>query len=85
MQEAKVSFLITEGVLDMDGKWLPYNSWPEPAAFVVEEGIQIYCTELSIMKPGRTIGVPVCHLEAIGGEIYYVNYKEEVGVSGKVL
>ena len=37
----------------MDGKRLPYKSWPESAAFLVDEGIQIYCTEISIVKPGR--------------------------------
>ena len=44
MQEAKASVLITEGVLEVDGKRLPYKSWPELAAFVVDEGIQIYFT-----------------------------------------
>ena len=68
MQEAKALVLITEGILDKDGKQLPYKSWPEPAAFVVDESIQIYCTELSIMKPGRTMGVPVSHLALTGGE-----------------
>ena len=35
MQEAKASVLITEGVLEVDGKRLPFKSWPEPAASVV--------------------------------------------------
>ena len=69
----------------MDGKRLPYKSWPETAAFVVDEGIQIYCTELLVMKLGRTMGVPVRHTAVTGGEIYYVKYKEEVGVSGEIL
>ena len=69
----------------MDGKRLPYKSWPEPAAFLVDEGIQIYCTEFSIMKPGQKMGVPVCHLALTSGEIYYVKFKEEGGVSGEVL
>ena len=85
MQEAKVSVLITEGVLEVDGKHKPYKSWPEPAAFVVDEGIRIYCTELSIMKPRRSMGVPVRHTAVTGGEIYYVKYKEEVGVFGEIL
>ena len=37
------------------------------------------------MKPGMTMGVPVCHLAITGGEIYYIKYKEGVGVSGEVL
>ena len=85
MHEAKASVLITEGVLGVDGKQLPYKSWPEPAAFVVEEGIWIYCSELSIMRPGRTMGVPVRHLAVTGGGIYQVKYKEGLGVSGEVL
>ena len=85
MQEAKPSVLIAEGVLDVDVKSELYKSWPELAAFVVDEGIQIYCTELSIMNLGRTIGVPVRHLSVTSGEIYYVKFKEEVGVSGEVL
>ena len=85
MQEAKASVLIIEGVLDVDGKRLLYKAWPEPAAFVVDESIWIYCTKLSIMKPGRTMGVPVRHQAVTGGEIYYIKYKEGVGVSGEVL
>ena len=64
---------------------LPYKSWPEPAAFVVDEGKWIYCTELSIMKPGRTMGVPVRHIAVTGDEIYYIKYKEEVCDSGEIL
>ena len=37
------------------------------------------------MKPGRIMGYPVCHTAVTGGEIYYVKYKEEVGVSGEIL
>ena len=85
MQEAKASIFITEGVLEVDGKRVPYKSWPEPAAFVVDDCLQIYCTELSTMKPGRTMGVPVRHTAVTGGEIYYVKYKEEVGVSREIL
>ena len=39
MQEVKASVLIAEGVQDMDGKRLLYKSWPEMAAFLVDEGI----------------------------------------------
>ena len=37
------------------------------------------------MKPGRTMGIPVSHLAETGVKIYYVNYKEGVGVSGEKL
>ena len=84
-QEAKASVLVTVGVLDVDGKRLLYKSWPELGAFAMDEGIWIYCTELSIMKPAKTMGVPVRHLAVTSGEIYYVKYKEGVGVSGEVI
>ena len=37
------------------------------------------------MKLGRTMGVPFRHIAVTGGEIYYIKYKEEVGVSGEIL
>ena len=37
------------------------------------------------MKPGRSMGVPVRHTAVTGGEIYYIKYKEEVGVFGEIL
>ena len=70
LHKAKASIQISEGSQVVDTVKMPYKLRPEPAAFVVDEGIQIYFTEHLIMKPGRTMGAPVCPLAVIGGEIY---------------
>ena len=51
----------------------------------MDEGIQIYCTELSIIKQGRKMGVPVRHTAVTVGKMYYIKYNKEVGVSGELL
>ena len=55
------------------------------AAFVVEEGVCVYCNKLTVIRPGRSVGVPVRHLGVTGGEVYYVKYKDESRVSGEFL
>ena len=66
---------MSEGSLVVDTVKIPYKSWPEPAAFVVEEGVRVYCNKLTVIRPGRSVGVPVRHSGETGGEVYFVKYK----------
>ena len=75
LHKAKASIQISEGSLVVDTVKIPYKSWPEPAAFVVEEGVRVYCDKLTVIRPGRSVGVPVCHYGVTGGEVYCVKYK----------
>ena len=38
-----------------------------------------------MIRPGRSVCVPVCHLGVAGGEVYYVRYKDELCVIGEFL
>ena len=76
---------MSEGSLVVDTVKIPYKSWPEPAAFVVEEGVRVYCDKLTVIRPGRSVGVPVRHSGVIGGEVYFFNYKDKSRVSGEFL
>ena len=55
------------------------------AAYVVNKDKQIYCTELLILVPKKTMDVPVCHLAIASGKMYYMKFKEDVGSHGEVL
>ena len=59
--------------------------WPEPAAFVVEDGLCVYCNKLTVIRPGRSLGVPVLYLGVTGGEFYFFKYKDESCVLGEFL
>ena len=83
--QEKASIQVSEGSLEVDTVKIPYKLWPEPAAFVVEEGVRVYCNKLTAIRPGRSVGVPVRHLRVTQGEFYYVKYKDELQVSGEFL
>ena len=85
LHKAKASIQVSEGSLVVDTNKIPYKLWPEPAAFVMEEGVCIYCNKLTVIRPGRSVGVPVRHSGVTGGEVYYVRYKDELCVSGEFL
>ena len=53
--------------------------------FAMEEGVRVYCNKLTVIRPGRSVGVPDCHLEVIGGEVYYIRYKDKSNVSGEFI
>ena len=53
--------------------------------FVVEEGACIYCDKLTVIRTGRSVGVPVCHSGVTGGEVYFVKFKDKLRVSGEFL
>ena len=38
-----------------------------------------------MIRPGRSVGVPVCHLGVTGGEVYYFKYKDESCILGEFL
>ena len=85
LHKAKASIQVSEGFLVVDTVKIPYKLWPEPAAFVVEEGVCVYCKKLTVIRPGRSVGVPVRHLGVTCGEKYSVNYKDESCVSMEFL
>ena len=85
LHKAKASIQVSEGSLVVDTVKIPYKLWPEPAAFVVEEGVRIYCNKLTVIRAVRSVGVPVRHLGATEGEVYYVRYKDELSVLGEFL
>ena len=34
----------------LQGKQIPFKAWPEPASFLTEDGVKLYCKELAIVK-----------------------------------
>ena len=85
LHKAKASIQVSEGSLVVDTVKIPFKSWPEPAVFVVEEGVRIYCNKLTVIRPGRSVVVPVCHSGVTGGEVYFFKYKDKLRVSGEFL
>ena len=69
LHKAKASIQVSEGSLVVDMVKIPYKFWPEPAAFVVEEGVRVYCDKLTVIRTGRSVGVPVRHLGVTGAEV----------------
>ena len=85
LNEAKACIRIAEGSLVVSKVEILYKLWPEPAKSMIEEGVHIYCNKLSVIRPGRSVGVPVRHSGVTGGEVYFVKYKDESRVSGEFL
>ena len=75
----------TKGVVSVDGENIKYKPYPEPALFVVEEGLRVYSHKLMILPPRKNVGVPVCHNVVTGNEVYFVKYKEDLNVEGEIL
>ena len=85
LHKAKASVQVTEDSLVVDTVKIPYKLWPEPAVFVVKEGICVYCDKLTVIRPGRSVSVLVRHLGVTGGEVIYVKCKDELHISGEFL
>ena len=68
--EAKASIQIAEGSLVVDTTRTPYKLWLEPAVYVNEGGICVYYNRLTVIRPGRSVGIPARHLEVIGREVF---------------
>ena len=66
MKEAKAKILLEEGVIEINGECIIYKLWPEPASFVAEDGICVYCDQFTVLTPGKVMGVPVRHLAVTG-------------------
>ena len=45
--------------------------------FLAEDGIWLCCKNFTRLLPEKIVGVPVFHLAVNGGEVYYVQYKDE--------
>ena len=71
LHKAKASVQVAEDSLVVDTVKIPYRLWPEPAVFVVKEGICVYCNKLTVIRPGRSVSVLVRHLGVTGNEVYF--------------
>ena len=67
LKEAKAKILLEEGVIEVNGEHIIYKSWPEPASFIAEDGIRIYCDQFTVLTPGKVMGVPVRHFSSDWG------------------
>ena len=85
LHKAKASIHVAEGSLVVNTVKIPYELWPEPAASVVEEGVCAFCNKLTVIRPGRSVGVPVSHLGITGSEVYFVRYKDGSHLLGEFL
>ena len=53
IKETNAMVKATRGVVSMDGKVIKYKPYPEPALFIVEEGVRVYSRELMVLPPGK--------------------------------
>ena len=77
--------MLKEGVIKVNGERIIYKSWPEPALFIAEDGIRVYCNQFTVLTPCKVMGIPVRHLAVTGGDVYYVQYKDGSCVEGEFL
>ena len=63
LHEAKASIQISKGSLVVDSVKIPCKLWIKPAAFVVEEGVCVNCDKLTVIRTGKSVGIPVRHFE----------------------
>ena len=66
----------TEGVVSIDSEVIKYKPYPEPALFIVEEGVRVYSCGLMVLSPGKNLGVLVCHNVVTGNEVYFLNTRK---------
>ena len=69
----------------MDGEVIKYKPYPEPALFIMEEGVRVYSCELMVLPPRKNVGVLVRHNVVTGNEVFFLKYKEDLNVEGKIL
>ena len=74
IKETQRNMEATEGVVSMDGEVIKYKPYPEPALFIIEEGVRVYSRELMVLPPGKNVGVPVHHNIVTGNEVYFLKY-----------
>ena len=85
IKETNTMVKATEGLVSIDGEVIKYKPYPEPALFIVEEGVRVYSCELMVLSPGKNVGVPVRHNVVTGNEVYFVKYKEDLNLEGEIL
>ena len=71
IKETNTMVKANEGVVSMDGEVIKYKPYPEPALFIVEEGVRVYSRELMVLPPGKDVGVPVRHNVVTGNKVYF--------------
>ena len=70
IKEADTIVNAAMGVVYVDGEKFKFKPYPEPALFIVEEGVRVYNCELIVLPPRKTVGVPVYHQAVTGNEVY---------------
>ena len=64
---------------------MSHKSWPEPASFLAEDGVKLYCKELAIMSKGEKKMAEIYHQQLDKGEVMYLQFNERAKVTGNFL
>ena len=54
LKAAEAIIDVVNGSIRIQGEQIPYKAWPEPASFLTEDGVKLYCKELVVIFKRRT-------------------------------
>ena len=54
LKAAEAIIDVVNGSIRVQGDQLPYKAWPEPASFLTEDGVKLFCKELAVIFKRKT-------------------------------
>ena len=85
LKAAEAIFDVVNGIIRIQGEQIPYKAWPEPASFLAEDGVKLYCKELAVISKGEPKMVEVYHQQLDKGEVMYLQFNKRAKVTGNFL
>ena len=61
LRAAEANIDVVNESIRIQGEQIPYKAWPEPASFLAEDGVKLYCKELAVIAKGEPKMVEVYH------------------------
>ena len=81
LKAAKAIIDVVNGNTRIQGEQIPFKAWPEPAYFLAEDGVKLYCKELAVITKGEPKMVEVYHHQLDKGEVMYLQFNERAKVT----
>ena len=61
LRAAEAIIDVVNGSIRIQGEQTPYKAWLEPASFLTEDGVKLYCKELAVISKGEPKMIEVYH------------------------
>ena len=72
LKAAEAIINVVNGNTRIQGEQIPYKAWPEPASFLTEDGVKLYCKELAFISKGEPKMMEVYHQQLDQGKVMYL-------------